>query len=174
MTRITEIIVAQYPGWKSSGATVFFTSRWWNGALVEANSSVLNDINSLSCVSHYMLVAPGKKMIGGRTRISKQKKNTTADELINQSQLTQIGLDEMNALGFNGEGMMVAIFDSGFQGVNLTEPFSSLFTDNRVKMTYNFVNNSAGVYQTHDHGTIVLSVLAANSTGVYTRGATKA
>ena len=158
----------------SSGATVFFTSRWWNGVLAEIPASVLNDINSLPFVSHSILVAPGKKMMGGRTRISKQKKNSFADEPANQNQLEQIGLEEMHAMGFHGEGIWVAILDSGFQGVNLTEPFSSLFTDNRIKMTFNFVNNTPEVYQLHDHGTIVLSVMAANSAGVYTGGATKA
>lgn len=159
---------------RSAGVTVFYTSRWWNGALIEATNSSLTNITTLPFVSHYTLVAPGKKMTGGRTRNNKYKKNTTADEPVNQNQLEQIGLDYMHAMGYTGEGIRIAIFDSGFTGVNVTEPFSLLFTEGRVKQTYNFVNNTIEVYQNHSHGTEVLSVMAANTIGVYTGGAHKA
>jgi serine protease AprX len=158
----------------AAGATVFFTSRWWNGVLIEATGSVLTTISALPFVSHYTLVAPGKKLMGGRIRNSKHKKSNSADEPANQGQLEQIGLDEMHEMGYAGEGIRIAIFDSGYTGVNQTEPFSHLFTEGRVRQTYNFVNNTTEVYQNHSHGTEVLSVMAANSTGVYTGGAHKA
>lgn len=158
---------------KSTGAITYFTSRWWNGVLIEADASILSSINSLSCVSGSMLVAPGKKINGGRLNTRKQKKNTNSDQPVNQTQLQQIGLDEMHTMGYLGEGIRIAIFDSGFQGVNVSSPFSLLFTENRVKQTFNFVNNSVGVYQNDDHGTEVLSVIAAYTPGVYTGGAYK-
>ncbi len=158
----------------AAGATVFFASRWWNGVLIEATGTTLTNITALPFVSHYLLVAPGKKMTGGRIRNNKYKKNTTADEPVNQNQLEQIGLDDMHAMGYVGEGIRIALFDSGFTGVNVTEPFSLLFTEGRVKQTFNFVNNSIEVYQNHSHGTEVLSVMAANTIGVYTGGAHKA
>lgn len=159
---------------KQAGATVFFSSRWWNGVLIEADVATMSAINSLACVSHSTLVAPGKKNMGGRVRTTRQKKNANADKPVNQTQLQQIGLDEMQAQGYAGEGIQIAIFDSGYQGVNLTEPFSHLFSDGRVKYTYNFVSNSVAVYQLDDHGTEVLSVMAAKTTGVYSGGAYKA
>jgi subtilisin family serine protease len=58
--------------------------------------------------------------------------------------------------------------------VNVSSPFSLLFTENRVKQTFNFVNNTYGVFQSDDHGTEVLSVIAANTPGVYTGGAHRA
>lgn len=159
---------------KSIGTTTYFTSRWWNGVLIEADASIIGNINSLSFVNGSVLVAPGKKNIGGRIQTRKQKKNTSADQPVNQVQLQQIGLDEMHSLGYSGEGIRIAIFDSGFQGVNVSSPFSLLFAEDRVKQTFNFVNNSSGVYQSDDHGTEVLSVIAANTPGVYTGGAHKA
>jgi len=159
---------------KQAGATVFFSSRWWNGVLVECDPVTISSVNALSFVSNSVLVAPGKKNVGGRVRVTRQKKNSTADQPVNQTQLQQIGLDEMHKQGYAGEGIWVAIFDSGFQGVNLTEPFSHLFTENRVKYTFNFVSNSNNVFQLDDHGTEVLSVMAANTTGVYSGGVHKA
>lgn len=159
---------------KLAGAITFFTSRWWNGVVVEADATVMGTISSLPFVSGYVLIAPGKKNMGGRVQSKKQKKNTSADQPVNQTQLQQIGLDEMHAMGYLGEGIWIAIFDSGFQGVNVSSPFAPMFSENRVKQTFNFVNNTDGVYQSDDHGTEVLSVIAANTPGVYTGGAYKA
>jgi serine protease AprX len=159
---------------KSAGAKIYFTSRWWNGVLIEADAAIMANINSLSLIGGSVLVAPGKKSIGGRLHITRQKKNTSADQPVNNTQLQQIGLDEMHAMGYLGEGIWIAIFDSGFQGVNISSPFSHLFTENRVKQTFNFVHNTTGVYQSDDHGTEVLSVMAAHTAGVYTGGVYKA
>lgn len=159
---------------KATGAKTFFTSRWWNGVLVETNSATLAIINSLPFVRESVLVAPGSKLMGGRITKIKQRKNSTAEQPVNQLQLQQIGLDEMHASGNKGEGISIAIFDSGFQGVNVSAPFADLFTENRVKQTFNFVKNTSGVYQTDDHGTEVLSVMGAFSPGSYTGGAYKA
>jgi len=159
---------------KATGAKTFFSSRWWNGLLVETNAATLATINSLPFVQESVLVAPGTKLMGGRTTKIKQRKNSTADQPVNQLQLQQIGIDQMHASGNKGEGISIAIFDSGFQGVNISAPFADLFAENRVKQTINFVTNTTGVYQTDDHGTEVLSVMGAYSAGSYTGGAYKA
>ena len=159
---------------KATGAKTFFTSRWWNGVLVETNASTVAVINSLPFVTESVLVAPGSKLLGGRTSKVKHRKNSTADEPVNQFQLEQIGLDEMQLAGYRGEGISIAIFDSGFQGVNSSMPFSDLFTENRVKQMVNFVTNGSSVFVADDHGTEVLSVMAAYDAGSYTGGAYKA
>jgi serine protease AprX len=159
---------------KNTGAKTFFTSKWFNGVLIETNAATLASINSLPFVSGSELVAPGSKLLGGRVSKIKKVKNSTADQPVNQSQLQQIGIDEMHESGYRGEGISIAIFDSGFTGVNSTSPFADLFTDNRVKQTFNFVTNTTGVYTSDDHGTEVLSIMAAYSPGSYTGGAYKA
>lgn len=159
---------------KSAGAITYFTSRWWNGVLVEADVTILGKINTLSFVNGSVLVSPGKKIIGGRMQSGKHKKNIHAESPVNQTQLQQIGLDEMHTMGYRGEGIRIAIFDSGFQGVNTTAPFSHLYTENRIGQTFNFVNNSNNVYQNDDHGTEVFSVMSAYTTDVYTGGSYKA
>ncbi len=159
---------------KSAGATIFFASRWWNGVVVEASPTMIGNIAALPFVSAALLIAPGKKNIGGRISTTKQKKNSSADLPVNQVQLQQLGLDEMHALGYRGENINIAIFDSGFIGVDVTSPFSTLFAENRIRQTFNFVNNNALVYKKDDHGTEVLSVMAAFAPGSYTGGAHKA
>lgn len=158
---------------KSTGAKTFFTSRWWNGVLIESDAATVSLINSLPMVKETILVAPGSKPIGGRTNRIRERKNNTAENPVNQFQLQQLGLDKMHADGLRGEGMSVAVFDSGFEGVNLTGPFTHLFTENRIKQTYNFVTHTTSVYELDDHGTEVLSVMAAFTEGSYVGGAYK-
>jgi len=159
---------------KSAGAVPYLTSRWWNGVLVDADAAIAGNINALPFVNGMVMIAPGKKNTSGRENSRRQKKNSSADQPVNQIQLQQIGLDEMHSMGYRGEGIRIAIFDSGFLGVNLSAPFSLLFSENRIKQTFNFVSNHTGVYQADNHGTEVLSVMAAITPGVYTGGAHKA
>ena len=159
-------------GVKALGAKTFFTSRWMNCLLIEASVSLVPSIQSLTYVSKVELVAPGVKLTGGRTKKWKNK-NATSEESATTAQLEQIGLDKMQAEGYRGENRTIAVFDSGFPGVNVAAPFQDLFQGGRIKDTYNFVANNTNVYQYDDHGTEVLSVMAAETQG-FTGGVIKA
>ena len=159
---------------KNTGANTYFASKWFNGVLIETDEATLTSVNALPFVIESVLVAPGSKLMGGRVSKIKKRKNSSADQPANQFQLQQIGIDEMQAEGYRGEGVSIAIFDSGFTGVNVSSPFADLFSENRVKQTFNFVKNSTAVFSGDDHGTEVLSVMAAYSAGTYTGGAYKA
>jgi hypothetical protein len=159
---------------KLVGANTFYTSKWFNGVIIESDAALVMTISSLPFVKEVLLIAPGQKLSGGRVGNSKQKKNTGADQLANQFQLEQIGLDVMHAESIHGEGISIAVFDSGFIGVNTSDPFQSILTDGRVKQTFNFVTNTSTVYQSDDHGTEVLSVMAAYSENAFVGGVYKA
>jgi hypothetical protein len=83
------------------------------------------------------------------------------------------GIDEMHDENIMGEGIHVAILDAGYTGVDSSEPFQHLFRDNKIVSVHDFVTNSKEVYRFDDHGTEVLSVMAANSS-TYTGGAYEA
>jgi len=163
---------AYVSGVKDLGAKTYFTSRWMNCLLVEADMTLIASIKSLPYILNVELVAPGVKLSGGRTKRRKDK-NETSEESVTTVQLEQIGLDKMQQDGYRGEGKTIAVFDSGFPGVNVSVPFQGLFQDGRIKFTYNFVANNTNVYQYDDHGTEVLSVMAADTQG-FTGGAFKA
>ncbi len=163
---------AYVSGVKGLGAKTFFTSRWMNCLLIEADIALITSIQSLPYVLKVELVAPGAMLTGGRTKRWKNK-NETSEESMTTSQLEQIGLDKMQLEGYRGESKTIAVFDSGFPGVNVAAPFQGLYQEGRVKFTYNFVANNTNVYQYDDHGTEVLSVMAAEAQG-FTGGAYKA
>jgi hypothetical protein len=157
---------------KATGVSVFFTSRWFNGVLIQGDPSLVTAISSLPFVSKVERVAYGKRLINGRKKFIESQ--AQASSATNQFQLQMIGLDDMHTAGYLGQGVDVAVFDSGFIGVNTTSPFQHLFAEGRVKDVKNFVKNTLEVYSDHDHGTEVLSVMAAYQAGTYEGGAYKA
>lgn len=164
---VTPSYVSQVKG---TGAKTFFTSRWVNGVLVEATAAQLSLIQALGCVLSTEFVAPNNRLQGGRVA---KRHTLTASSGVTDNQLAMHGLDAMHADGYLGTGVMVAVLDSGFPGVDTTTPFSELRTENRILHAIDFVTNSGNVYQLDDHGTQVLSVMVAKTTD-FTGGAPEA
>ena len=152
-----------------AGASAFFTSRWMNGVLMEATPSVKASVALLPFVSSVEMVAPNPKLLGGRQGKFLKPTATNLTESTDV-QLAMLGIDKMHEEGFNGEGVLIALCDSGFPGVNTTDPFQPT---SRIVMTTDFITNSNNVYQFHDHGTIVFSAIAAQTAG-FLGGAIKA
>jgi hypothetical protein len=158
---------------KNSGASIYFASRWMNCVLIEAEPAVLPLISALPFVKSVLYTAPNKKLSGGRTsRLKNRKESSTVQAT--ELQLQLIGIDKMHEDGFRGEGIAVAVFDAGFQGVDVSVPFQHLTADNRIVDTFDFIGRSGSVFGYDDHGTEVLSVMAAFEEGKYVGGVYKA
>jgi serine protease AprX len=162
---------------KQTGAQVYFTSRWYNGVLVQCDAGLVSSIEALAEVDHVELVAPGSKLIpgSGRKRFNLHKQKNTQEE-VTQLQLSMLGINYMHEEGLQGEGITIAVLDAGFQGVNLTQPFNHLFAESKYDETvsFDFVYNTSNVFQYDDHGTEVLSIIAAEIPDAYTPGAPNA
>ncbi|NJN42137.1 MAG: hypothetical protein HC811_07860 [Flammeovirgaceae bacterium] len=137
------VYVSQVEG---TGAKTFYTTRWMNGVLIEADAALIPVIEALPVVDRVDLVAPGKKLAGGRTGTTKGITSSTAEA--SDSQLQMIGIDEMHTMGYRGEGIDIAVFDSGFIGVNTASPFADVFTTNRVISQKDFVGNTSNIFST--------------------------
>jgi serine protease AprX len=157
---------------KSKGATALYTTRWFNGVLVECDPSLVSTLQSLAFVAKVELVAPGASTqpkpranyLSFRPSSNNSPKTVT--------QLSLIGLDQMHAQNIFGQGVRVAVFDAGFPGVNTVAAFSHL--QDNIRDTYNFVNHTANVFVNDDHGTEVLSVMAGYLQNTFTGGAYEA
>lgn len=172
VTQDIEVIVEDLPvtvsyiqGVRATGATVLYKTKWMNGALIECTAAQLASVNGLSFVksADTEFVAPGGT--GGKQKKSlKFGLSSTADDFT-QEQLAMLGIDEMHADGYDGEGVIVAVMDGGFSGVNTQQPFQEIY-NNRINqdVSWNFVTNTSNVYQSSSHGTQVLSVLGVKTT----------
>ncbi len=160
----------------ATGAQVLFKTKWLNGAIVEANPTQLNAILALPFVVRgQILQIPGNT--GGRHKIDQLKevleKNTTADFDYGSSaaQIRLLGLDSMHLEGISGKQVSVAVFDSGFPGVDTHEAFGYHVANNRFKGGYNFVARTANIFGAHNHGSKVLSNISAYLPGKLMGGA---
>jgi serine protease AprX len=177
---VTEMDLPVNPAYldqvKSTGAEVYFPTRWLNGVLIQCDATLVAAITALTSVDHVELVAPKAKLKTSGRKRSIEKRKTSAVPQATDIQLQMIGIDEMHKENIRGEGIVIGILDSGFEGVNITSPFSHLFEDGRVNLTVSmdYVYNSGDVFQFDDHGTEVLSVIAGYSPDNFTGGAYKA
>ena len=96
--------------------------------------------------------------------ISKHKATASVHELdygANLENYEMMDIPLMHRLGYRGKGVKIAVFDSGFDKVDVLD----FYENTSILGTYDFVNNDSTVYEIDLHGTYVFSVLAADKGG---------
>ena len=151
------------------GIDVYFTTKWLNGALVEFDEALFDQVLEQTFVKSAELVAPGPKLLKSpdneyeRTTLFNEEVN----EIANLSQNNMLGVDRMHQSGFYGGPKLIAVFDAGFVGTEKSPYFTHLFDQDKILGTYNFVENGTDVFKYDDHGTGVLSTISAYKEGDY-------
>ncbi|TAF95272.1 MAG: peptidase S8 [Cytophagia bacterium] len=173
-----------------TGARVLYSSRWLNAVLVQADTTIHKAIKQLACYKNtyrngplnatatYPLVnagVQGSEVLQNSLNITQLTQNQANTNYgLAKKQVTMLGADVMHNQNYQGQGMWVGVFDSGFLNANNLRSFDSLFTQNRVITTYDFVDGNANVFDDDRHGTMVLSCMAANWPNVMVGTAPKA
>lgn len=167
---------------------VLYASKWMNAAILVTDAAGVTKLEALPFVEKVELVAkgflsnPGARIkykiyasVTLETNCDSSKLNTRELALTNtnydfQNQL--IGIDKMHEEGYTGKGVSIAVFDAGFPGTNTASPFSHLFTNNQIIGQRDFVRPwNAEVFMDNQHGTNVLSLIAANEPSKLVSGA---
>lgn len=162
---------------EAQGVDVIYTSRWFNGALVACSD--LSVISSVDFITDYELVKPvtdsnSEKSGENGASVNKHfnfKKKKKGEALLNVLQNEMLGIDQMHDVGYNGQGITVAVFDGGFRGVDTSPYFEHLFENDQYLPGYDFVGNSPDVFKYGQHGTEALSCIAGYLPGVLEAGA---
>lgn len=143
---------------------VYFSSKWFNAALVQDSSSAIERISDLPFVKKTELIARNSRLSRIRNEpVVSEVFDITTQDRSNLFQNSLLGIDKMHQRGFRGEGITIAVFDAGFRGVNEFDAFQHLHENNQIKSTYDFVTNDFDTYKLSGHGTNVLSCIAAFS-----------
>ncbi|PKV75642.1 S8 family serine peptidase [Pontibacter ramchanderi] len=161
---------AYVSGLKAAGVNVLYTSRWFNAAVVQCLPEKLVELQALAFVkgSQQLNRLPANTKKGTQSIDSLKLGSVTFDASYfgpSFHQSNMLGIPELHAAGFQGEGITIAVFDAGFPGVNSISAFSHLYQNGLLKGTYDFVGNKASVYGHSQHGTSVLSTMAAYEPG---------
>ncbi|WP_296314838.1 S8 family serine peptidase [Winogradskyella sp. UBA3174] len=149
-----------------TGITVLAKSKWFNAVHIRGNESDINALMTLPFVDNIDFVNNSLDAIS-RQEIN-QDKNEIEDESIaftygdTQNQVEMINVDNLHLDDFTGEGITIAVMDSGFTNVNTMGAFQRLRDNGDLLDGYDFVNRNTDVYANtaSSHGTRVLSTMA--------------
>lgn len=154
----------------NQGACILAKSRWMNTvAIALADSVGIESIKPLSFVDSVQWIGIRKQR---QATESKEGGDTSRFEAVDTPLNSLWGNAKINTTlhkadifqkqGYTGQGISVAVIDAGFKNLNRIAAFDSM----RVIETRNFVDPEVSVYEEDDHGTKVLSCLAARQNNV--------
>ena len=146
--------------------------KWFNSIVISTlDSSSVSQLLTMNLVKSVQFVGYITSQKNNSEKKSKESVSNNKSSLMDYgdayTQINMLGGDLMHDLGYKGEGVLIAVLDAGFLNANNVEQLSHLFENNRVKGTWNFVDNTSNVYQVYSgsHGTNVLSIISGYSPG---------
>lgn len=143
--------------------TVMNTSRWLNGITLISSTSELELNNTYDFIKE-IRISKSIEQLKGASKLG-EINEVKADYGVAGSQIEQIGLDCLHDLGFNGDGIFIAVIDAGFAGMDTISYFESAFVENRIVETYDIIGGTTDVYQYSGHGTAVSSCIISEKNG---------
>ncbi len=154
---------------RAVGVQVLNPSKWLNAATFSTPDSLFSTaaIAALPFVDTVFKVVkttsnkPSPKFNKGNSA-NKTNGNPYGDAY---TQIAMLNGDKLHDLGFKGNGITIAVLDAGFFNLNNLAAFDSMRTKGHLKGTYDFVDNNSEVFDSGNHGTNVLSTMAANVPG---------
>ncbi|HEX4887942.1 MAG TPA: S8 family peptidase [Luteibaculaceae bacterium] len=142
------------------GVKVVGVSRWLNAAMVQHNHAL--PLSKWKGVKQVVML---KKRQQARSTMGSSLVPAPAGLASDKNQVLHHA-ELLDSLQLKGEGIYIAIFDAGFQGVDTTAAFRHLFSEQRLRFTRDVVNG-ANVFQYDEHGTQVYSIIGAQLPGRY-------
>jgi serine protease AprX len=170
---------------ESFGLVILNRSRWFNAVTVYTTDEELIDtIHLLGFVANRQKAVKVKK---GYTELPSKypgnyqpvffTKKTGSDYYqygASGNQVKMMKGEFLHNAGFRGSGIDIAVIDAGFIGANVISSLSSLFQSGRILGARDFVTAGNSVYNEHQHGTNVLSLIGGNEPGYLTGTAPEA
>lgn len=142
-------------------------SRWLNAVSIICQKTDLKKIAELSCVKKIEPVI-GYKKETFQNELENSSNTRDLDYGNAQAQVEQINVHELHNAGYTGEGVRILVMDTGFDlthnsmiDINVIEQWDVINNDNQ---TANETDDEANNGQ-DNHGTAVLSTIAANAPG---------
>ena len=155
------------------GLTFKCASKWMNSALFTSQSKI--EADALTGLPYVKEVLPVKSPTGP-VKGNTGKFGVTSPGRITDNYDPSVPLNgvPLHESGFTGKNILIAVLDAGFINADLIESLEPLFARGGIMATRDFVNGSDYVYDYHNHGTSVLSILAGSIPGIISGTATGA
>jgi serine protease AprX len=176
---------AYLAGVAGTGATILNPSKWLNGvSIYTTDPSVLDAINELPYVHSITkspLVLPNNGAANpdhGKSFFKNEIYNEPVGSTVKQgyeigvfdygmglNQIQMLNGDVFHQMGYRGQGMVITVIDAGFLNANTHDVFDSLWQNNQILGTHDFVRGGAIQFDEHPHGAMVLSCMGGNYPG---------
>src|SRR5690606_28185386 len=158
---------------------LLYTLRWQNSAIIQtSDTAALQQIQQLPFVRLLEESARRSAPAGERQYLTTTGARSSGTAGLDYGHsYAQVHLHEGEYLhdkNLRGNGMLIAVLDAGFPSVDQNRAFAWLRDQQKIAATRNFTDNSADVYHYGEHGTQVLSILAAQLPGEMTGTAPEA
>ena len=151
------------------GAELLNPSKWLNGVTVHVTDpSVIDAINELAFVAT-VLSCPND--LKAQERKQRWLENEMSPVVVNrgtrgyyggaETQVTQLKVNVLHDMGYDGTGVVVAVLDGGFVGTETQPCFDNMREEGRLLGVRDYVYGSTTVYSQSTHGTSCLSTMAA-------------
>ncbi|WP_018343356.1 S8 family peptidase [Cytophaga aurantiaca] len=142
----------------NAGAEIIYTSKWLNAVCIKAIPAVYTTVSALPFVKNSSEMyrtsgAPNTQSITGTLQHTNYATNYS----------DFMGITQMHEKGLKGEGIMIAITDAGFPGVDTLTAFRHLWNNNQIVYYFDVAENESNVFNDDSHGTFMLSVLGADT-----------
>ena len=144
------------------GVETYFTTKWMNGVLVQMDPSSVGNVLALPFVDRVEYVAPNAILSEAPGTAEQNNESPIEPSRIDELQYAMLGIDQMHMEGFMGKGVLVAIFDEGFNNYTSIPAFEHILDENRLIHTFDYTKNREDVENIYDHGLRVFSILGAD------------
>ena len=155
-----------------AGCELLMTSRWLNCAVVKTYDNI-EKIRESSFVKSIQIIDIEDESDVNYDKndicynnVSSKTDFLSYTESYTDTQLKIVNADCLHTAGFWGEGITIAVLDDGFKYADRMRVFNHLFDNEQIIATYNLVNDD-NIYETGEHGSYVLSVLAGYKHGEF-------
>ena len=152
------------------GAQLLNPSKWLNGVSVYTTSqSVVDAINALEFVE-VVRNCPNYPEAQRDKEIWLANEMKMAETAVRgsrgyyggaETQVTQLRINELHDMGYDGTGVVIAVLDGGFRGTDEHPTFDNMRAEGRLLGVRDFVFGSTSVYSQSSHGTSCLSTMGA-------------
>ena len=156
------------------GAVPIHSSKWLNGITVATASDDFKEkVWELPFVTEVQLT---KKVAQIKSAINKFAEPVVPENQLDIDtsfygssvyQVGQLNGQFLHNQDFRGQGMQIAVLDAGFYKANQYSAFDSLWANNQILGTRDFVSRDSNfnIFEMHYHGMSVLSIMGGNQPG---------
>jgi serine protease AprX len=164
---VNEVYITQLKN--TPGISVYAKSKWMNAVYVRGSETDIEDLVSEDYVSSVEFMdkslnfgpGTGTRTTPDKFAIENQQSRIIYNYGAAANQTTMLKVDYLHEQDFTGDGVVVAVLDSGFPNVMNNPAFSHIVSDGRLLGTYDFALRQENVDGTGSHGAQTFSDIGA-------------